>query len=447
MQIKIKKLKKLIVLNKLNNITEEDYIDYFRFAKIKEDQLFLEAKSPLFVPFYISKEQNDLEQWYINDIDSRLKINDYINNLNAKTIFLIDEFTEKLIFDKTNVKYIVVSSLEETMIKLTNHAIENFNGKTILVTGSVGKTSTVGCLEAIIKDNVLRIYSKRITPVILATYVLNLINKETKYIVMESGLYKKFHVEYYAKILKPYIGVLLNIDNAHLGNLDVETMDDIIISKAKLLIHSKNVIINNNNEYIKKLNFIDNGIYYENSKIGDTKIDKIVKVDTYNSELKPFIKTELSLLINEVVYNVGLLLNINKNILIERINTYKSVENRIIKTKFMDKEIIFDGEVSTVPRLKQLSNHLYEKSILVIRTFTVDGENDYDFSPVEDNFKNFDKVYIFDSVKELNIYKSSNIIIVNDHSFLNNIDNDVKIFYHHGSYFRKDSIPLEDKIV
>ena len=41
-------------------------------------------------------------------------------------------------------------------------SLEQFNGKIITLTGSVGKTTTVGFIQKALGDKCLRIYSKRI---------------------------------------------------------------------------------------------------------------------------------------------------------------------------------------------------------------------------------------------------------------------------------------------
>lgn len=53
----------------------------------------------------------------------------------------------------------------ESLDKLFNYIINNRTFEIILVT-VVSKTTTVGLIKDVIGDNVLRIYSKRITPII-----------------------------------------------------------------------------------------------------------------------------------------------------------------------------------------------------------------------------------------------------------------------------------------
>ena len=99
----------------------------------------------------------------------------------------------------------------ESIDKLFDYIINNRTFETILVTGSVGKTTTVGLIKDVISDNVLRIYSKRITPIILKTNIINYLTNDIKYLVLEAGMFFRHHVKYFSDTLKPIIGICLDI--------------------------------------------------------------------------------------------------------------------------------------------------------------------------------------------------------------------------------------------
>ncbi|MFI3261137.1 MAG: Mur ligase family protein [bacterium] len=444
MKISLNKLTEITTVISTNNVKKDETFDYVRITKIFNDEFFLSANNPLFIPMYIDSN-SFLEGWYIDEIDNRKYINDYINKFGKKVVYLIDSYTEKLL--STDCKYIVVQDLKQTINNLTNLAISNFEGKKILVTGSVGKTTLAGLIEEVIDDNVYRIYSKRITPLNFASHMINHIDNSVKYLVMESALYREFHVEYYSKLLKPDIGVIINILPAHLGVDNMNTLDDLLASKARLLLHSSNVIVNMMDENISKLTFDDNVIKLENRLIGNHSINKIVSVKEIRQDLIPFVETKLSKLQNQLAFEVGKLLEINTELIKERINNYKPVEMRLIKANFNDREVIFCGEVSTVPRIIELASHDYSNCVLVLRMLTIDGENEYDFKPLMDIFSNFDKVYLFNDIHEKSLFDHDNVEIVNNHSFIEDIDLNTKIIYHHGSYYRKKFIPIDDRII
>ena len=77
---------------------------------------------------------------------------------------------------------------------------------------------------------------------------------------------------------------------------------------------------------------------------------------------------------SNIVFEASKILKLDSNIYIHSINHFTPVENRLSKQIIYSKEIIFDGEVSGVSRLKMLCNHFYKKAVIIIRTFTYEGE-------------------------------------------------------------------------
>ena len=48
---------------------------------------------------------------------------------------------------------------------------------------------------------------------------------------MEYSLYRKWHVEYLAFLLRPSVAIVLNVTNMHVGNDGIETEQDILMQK------------------------------------------------------------------------------------------------------------------------------------------------------------------------------------------------------------------------
>lgn len=442
MEITLKKLKKIITILSINNIEENQLFNYFRIVKIDPNEK-LEDKKVLFFPIQITEKEAEDEGWYKNTLDNRKKINEYIKN-NPERFYVVDNETAQIIKNK-NAKYIIVDDIKQSIDKLMNYVMLN-KKEFILATGSVGKTTTISLIEQVINKNVLRIYSKRITPLVLKTYLINFMTKDIKYVVMETGLYRKFQVEYYAKLLKPKIGILINIEKEHFGIDGINSLDDIIIAKAKLLLYCDYAIINNMDKTIQMLTFNNNEIRYKNILIGKHHLKKIIKIDTYDNKLHPYINTNLSKLQNQIAKETGLLLGINEKKLIKSINKAIPKENRIQKIKYKFKTIIFDGEVSGVARLKVLSEHNYKNAILIIEHLTNDGEEKEDYIKLIDIFKKYNKVYINKKIDEANIFKECQNVIFYENLNLNKLPKNAQIFYHYGSYYRKYNIINKKKL-
>lgn len=434
MKITLNNLKKIINISFVNNIKDEQIFDYYRIVKINSEEI-LNEKNVLFFPIQITEKESEDEGWYRNTLDNRTRINEYIEN-NPERFYVVDKQTANTIKNK-NAKYIIVDDIMLSVDKLFNYVMLD-KKEFILATGSVGKTTTISLIEQIINENVLRIYSKRITPLVLKQYIINFSNKDIDYIVMEAGLYKKFQVEYYARLLKPKIGILINIEKEHFGIDGISSLDDIIISKAKLLLYCDYAIINNMDETIKQLDFNNNEIRYKNILIGKHHLKKIIRINNYDNRLKPYINTNLSRLQSQIAKETGLLLGMDEKKLIKKINKAIPKENRIQKIKYKLHTIIFDGEVSGVARFKVFSNHNYKKAILIIEHLTNDGEENEDYIQIIDTFKKYNKVYVNKNIKEANLFiNCSNVVFYENFDFIKKISKNVQIFYHYGSYYRK----------
>ena len=73
------------------------------------------------------------------------------------------------------------------------------------------------------------------------------------------------------------------------------------------------------------------------------------------------------------------------------------------------------------------------------------GEEAEDYSKYPQYFNRFDKVYLFDDLKNLDVLKFDNVEIVSNHDFIKNINKDTQIFYHYGSFYRKyDDFNIEN---
>ena len=423
-------LEKIIKITKNINVDTDTVFNYFKTLKYIDSP---EENNILYFPIYLSID-DDLGGWYPGNSDTRKSVNEYIIE-HPNYTYVLDEETYNNINNDT-LKVLIVPNIMESIDQLFGYIISNRNFETILVTGSVGKTTTVGLIKDVIQDNVLRIYSKRITPIVLKTNIINYLTKDIKYLVLEAGLFHKHHVKYFSDTLKPLISICLNILPEHLGIDGIMSVEDITIYKSEVFRYSKYALINLEDNELKKIEFKNNKLIYNNHQM-DSNVEKVYDISVLNQNINLYIKTYISKLQYSSAYYVGKILNIPENIIIERLNSSIPVENRVNKNKLFDREIIFDGEVSGVARFSLFTNHFYEKAVLIIRYLTIGGEEDEDYSKYPQYFNRFDKVYLFNDLESLDILKTNNTEIVSNHNFIKNIDKNTQIFYHYGSYYRK----------
>ena len=428
--------------------------DYLRIVYLNEE-CEKNSQNILFFPIYFTEYDYE-DGWIINPIDYRPKIAE-ITSKHPNYTYIVEKDMLNL-FDNNKYNYIVVNNLYEEIDKLYNYQLNKIKPKVISVTGSVGKTTTVGLIEKVLssKYNVHRIYHKRITPILLKTHIINLLKENTEYITLENSLYYKDHVKVLSTLLKPTIACFIHLDSSHLHKDGMHTINDLAISKAEIFRNAKIGFYNNQDPYIQKLQLKNNSLYYNNHKLFNTNLTKLIpftKEHTFfkdgfiidNNYIKPYLLTELSYIQYSLAYEIGKYLKINEKDIINSLNNYIPVENRITKTKIFNKEIFFDGDITTYERLKQLSKNKYSKKILIIRKFG-SAENTDRFEKVPELFQNFDKIYLFSDIEYLSILKDyNNVIIVNNHDFINNYDG--TIFYHYSGYFRDYKEIKEDNLL
>ncbi len=113
--------------------------------------------------------------------------------------------------------------------------LENYNGKIIAITGSYGKTTTKYYLKQILsqKHSVLMSDKSYNTPMGLCRVINTKLNDGYEYFIAEFGAAKKGDIEELMKMVKPDIGILLNIGVQHLETF--KTKENIKIEKSKIL--------------------------------------------------------------------------------------------------------------------------------------------------------------------------------------------------------------------
>ena len=178
----------------------------------------------------------------------------------------------------------------------------------------------------------------------------------------------------------------------------------------------------------------NNKLELERLDIGKIKVED--EMFNINNEfiVKPFILTTLAQKQCIIAYAIAKKLGLTSEQIKYGIENYKVVENRIQKETAFGKKIIFDGDVTTYERMQELSDNMYKNKFLVLRKVG-SAENTLRIANIDDHFKKYKKVYIFDDVEYLDELKNApNVEIVKDNSFLKDIKGTV--IYHYSGYFR-----------
>ncbi|MBR3198503.1 MAG: hypothetical protein IKG27_00650 [Bacilli bacterium] len=443
-KITFKELTDVCKIIKTQNISDEDEFDYLRViglsAKYEE-----KAKNPLYFLSY-TKEEEKGHGWYINNFDLR----PYFNNIcseHPKYTYIIEPSMEKDANKDT--KYIIVENINTTIDKIYEYILNRSKAKVIAFTGSVGKTTAVGLLEKALKEkyNVLRVYSKRITPINLKANIINFLEKNIDYVILENSLYYHDHVKILSTLLKPEIVSMLNIKSSHLGVEKLNSVDDICIYKADIMRNAKYAYLNNNDSYLKNIT-LDKGIVkYKGKELFENKnlqinyvnnkelqvVDNCFLINN-NIKVEPFILSALAGIQYLTCYKIAKKLGLTNEQIKKGLENYMPVENRLNKKKAFGKEIIFDGDVTTYERMNEIADTLYSKKYLVLRKVG-SAENTFRIKNIVDFFSKFEKVFIFDDIDYLDeLKKEKNVVIVSSNDFIKDLDG--QIIYHYSGYYR-----------
>ena len=442
------------------NVVDGTYYDYLRIIDLNRIKYEQTAQNVLF--FLTYSLDSDVENGFIiQKFDLREHATEVIKK-NSNFTFVIDEATwERLDSESKKARIIVVDDILDSINKLYDYTLQNKKYQVVAVTGSVGKTTAVGLIEAVLskKYQVLRIYSKRITPIILKANIINFLTEQVEYIVLEMSIYHANHVEVLSDLLRPDIAALINIDSSHLEFF--KSVADICIHKASIFRYAKVGFVNQLDEIAKNLHLKNHDLYYENECIYQTNLEQLLPIMTdYQVDnekiivgkysIKLSFLSHLSIVQALLAYQIGLYCHIDEKDIIQAIEKYKPVENRLVGKMAFGKSIIFDGDITTNERIRQLANHLYPVCYLVIRKFG-SMENNKRFEYILNYLNKFTKVFVFSDIEYLDMLKKHpKVIVVDNHDFMKQLDGE--IIYHYSGYYRsfqeyneKNLIKLENE--
>jgi len=448
-------IKEIIDIKQINNVDEDIVFDYLKIVDLNKVLYENNAKNVLY--FFTYSEEKDLtDEFIIDAFDLRKNANSVISK-HPEYVYVLDKQTyDNLEKENKNAKLIIVDNILKAIDQLYNYVIERKRAKVIAVTGSVGKTTAVGLIETVLKKefNIWRIYSKRITPIILKANVINFITPDVDYIVLEMSIYHHDHVEILSDLLKPNIAALIGVDSSHLEFFN--SIDDICKYKAAIFRSCEVGFYNNLDNRVNLLSVKEENLLFDDEKIYKTQMSNFIPIaDSYQikdnklivdkEEMALFFNSELSVIQTLLAYKIGILVGMNKKHIVQAINSYVPVENRIGQKIIFGKNVIFDGDITTHERIKQLANHQYPESYLIIRKFG-SAENNKRFENVLNSLNRFTKVFVVNDIEYLEMLKShKKVQVVDNHDFMKELNG--QIIYHYSGYYRSFEKFNEDNLI
>lgn len=290
--------------------------------------------------------------------------------------------------ETSGAEYMKVRNLDAFAQKLYDYSRSETNPYIVGVTGSVGKTNTVAFLEHLLKESnsdVVRFYSKRLTPLSVMCHYINRVEQATPFVVMEYSAYLREHVGKLSELLPPNIAFLTNIYDTHLNPGMFTNHTDILQSKLKIKPKASVGFINDN--VVQQL-----GISRPDGWNG---FEVTVPEYLSNNLLPPTLRTA-------ELFTVGKLLaqelNIPESVLNRAYETYIPAEKRIRKVNYRGKDIYFHGETSGGSRLWSWFE-TYDQTApwFMVDSIDFSEENPLGFKNLLEKVFESDKTYVLDT--------------------------------------------------
>lgn len=334
---------------------------------------------------------------------------------------------------------ILVPDVAKFLERLHRHVITVAEPAVVGVTGSVGKTTCVALLEDIFSQygKTLRVYAKRITPLNLFEIVINQLEAEHQYVVMEYAMFHKWHIAELTRLLEPTVGVLLNISTEHLGVGDLQNPRGILMSKKILLERATYA-------------FIEQDVAHQPEE--DTRGISVFNwrnfIRPHGFDVEPFVRSRLQYV------QIGAALSAKKSLIgrvtsadIAVINKFKPKENRLQKIRCRRHEIFFDGEATAPVRLNVMGDTMYSPRVLAVHAVSDDEYYDLDMMVQVDCLRSalqkFDSIYVsrtvdgrFRSFVEHCVSDTTSVVLYDGQ--IPNLPN-VTLFVRWGAYWRTHS--------
>jgi len=445
MKINLRILARILPDAKFYNLREDEDFEICNIAHLNDFERFSSGAKILY--FLVYEDRPEILGWYNKPFDrsQNLETLKKMNNL----VFVVDYKVsdEQLL----NCRYVRVGDIYQAIKIIREYVISSVNPTVVGVTGSVGKTTAVSLIERVLsrKFSCSRLYSKRITPLTLSSWLINFLESNHEILTLEYSMYRKNHIGLLAQMLRPNIAIFLNIERMHLGVDGINTLCDIQEAKSALIDKSEIGILNADNQLVLDLKRKNDLVF----SCKDPKADAFIRSDgdvvylnlNHINQIIRFdsiyIKTKLFYYQMAATGLVGSLLGIPANDIYEAITNFVPAENRIRWIKVFGKNILFDGDVTISGRLSALANNDYRTSLLLIHSFDFGEENVLlqidDFNQA---FSSFNEVRVLDTTENREIvskYSLKNILFFTKSKFLKNISNYQFKVFHFGTYYRK----------
>jgi len=397
--------------------------------------------------YFVIYEDNPKEEgWYINSFDRTKNIPKLRQRRDI--VFVVDSRVPDS--DMHGLKYLRVRDVFLAINQLREYVLSILNPLVVGVTGSVGKTTTAAMIQSILSRRFEcgRIYSKRLTPLNLSSWIVNYMDPLHEVLCLEYSMYRPHHIEVLARILKPRVGVLLNIKRVHLGVSGINTLLDIRDAKRSLVEKAEKAVLNADDPLALSLKRREDFTFSLTDPNADAFLESdsreaIMRLNFTNQSIqfRPYVRTDLFYYQSLASALVASFLGVTAEVISEALNQFRPAENRIKWVTLQGETFLFDGDVTHASRMSALAENRYSTSILLIAEFNFGEENvPLQVEDLSEMFGRFSEVRVLNNEvnqEAFSRYRIRNYLLVPREQFLYGVSRFEFKVIHFGTYFRK----------
>lgn len=444
MKISLKVLGKILPDAEFHNFLGDEEFEICNMANLKDFNKFPSNAKALY--FLVYEDNPEDLGWYKKPFDRSQNLANLKDSAHLAFVADFRVSDEQL----KNFRHIRVKNIYVAIDTIREYVISLIKPTVVGITGSVGKTTCTALVERVSsqKFSCGRIYSKRLTPLTLSSWLVNFLLPSHQVVVLEYSMYRKHHIGDLIQLLKPNIGVFLNLKRMHLGVRGINTVRDILDSKAELVNKSDVGILNADDSLILSLKRKNDLVFSCENPKADAFVrsgDSIAYLHlNYANQVilfAPYIKTKLFYYQIAAAGLVGSVLGVSANQISYAINHFIPAENRIQWIKVLGEDVLFDGDVTISSRFSALAENDYKTSILLIHSFDFGEENvllqTEDFNQT---FSSFTEVRVLDTNENRDViskYSLKNILFSPKNKLFENLNYYQFKILHFGTYYRK----------
>ena len=290
----------------------------------------------------------------------------YVKNMKVKPSIIVINEKEDVI---DNVSCIKVKDTIKAYGMLASFYKNKRYIPTIMITGSVGKTTT----KDLIYDILSMSYKCKKTEgsqnnILGISKMFFNIDKNDQILIVEAGTNHKGEIKELANIVKPDIAVVTKIGSSHIGNF--ESVQNIFLEKTSFIKDDVIALVNGYDKYLSKMkgsNIYKIGKGY--FKVKKIRVKDNISFVTNNIKLE-FNSLNKDLIINVVLaFYIGLLFNVPINKIKLALKKYRFPNHRQNVYKIKNTILIDDtynaSYESTISSIKSLKKY-HKKKILIL---------------------------------------------------------------------------------